>query len=123
MAAPRRRAGGRPASQRACAVLPARTAADHYARALVGPWLSGADTSAVDAADFVSAQEGEDWLVRGGYGHLVERFGAGLPVRPHCSVTAVHTRADGVEAHTSHGRLRAGRAIVTVPLGVWPRAD
>ena len=83
----------------------------------MGPWLSGADTNAVDAADFLSAKEGEDWLVPGGYGQLVARFGAGLPVRLHCPVTPSAQCRRGRGAHDP-GRLRAGRAIVTVPLGV-----
>lgn len=107
---------GPPAS--AGEALPASSAADHYARALVGPWLSGSDLARVDAADFVAARDGEDWLVPGGYGRLVERFGAGLPVRCGCPVTAVRTLPRSVELTTSAGTLRAQQVVVTVPLGV-----
>ena len=100
------------------ALLPARTAADHYARALVGPWLSGADADAIDAADFAAARDGEDWLVPTGYGRLVEAFGTGLPIRLGCPVTVIRTMASAVEIETSAGTLRADQAIVTLPLGV-----
>ena len=64
-------AGPRPASA-ACAALPARTAADHYARALVGPWLSGADTERGRRRGLrLGPGQARDWLVPGGYGHLV----------------------------------------------------
>jgi monoamine oxidase len=107
-----------PLATSAGAVLPAQSAADHYARALVGPWLSGTDVDEVDAADFAAARDGEDWLVPGGYGRLVERFGTGLPIRCGCPVTSVRTLAGGVELTTPAGKLRAQRAVVTVPLGV-----
>jgi monoamine oxidase len=84
----------------------------------VGPWLSGTDADEVDATDFAMARDGEDWLVPGGYGRLVERFGAGLPVERRCAVTAVRTLPEGVELTTSSGTLRAARAVVTAPLGV-----
>jgi monoamine oxidase len=100
------------------ALLPARTAADHYARALVGPWLSGADADAIDAGDFTAARDGEDWLLPAGHGRLVEAFGAGLPVRLSCPVTVIRTMASAVEIETPCGTLRADQAIVTLPLGV-----
>ena len=112
-----RLANARPGTS-AGAVLPARTAADHYARALVGPWLSGADADAIDTGDFAAARDGEDWLVPAGYGRLVEAFGAGLPVRLGCPVTAIRTTASAVEIETPAGTLQADQAIVTLPLGV-----
>ena len=54
----------------------------------------------------------------GGYGRLVERFGTGLPIRCGCPVTSVRTLAAGVRAVIPAGKLRAQRAVVTVPLGV-----
>jgi monoamine oxidase len=102
----------------AAACLPRRTAAQRHARALVGPWLSGVDSDRVDVRDFVAARDGEDWLLPNGYGRLVARFGAGLPVRLDCPVTALRQRPGGVELVTPQGTLRAGRVVLTVPLGV-----
>jgi monoamine oxidase len=99
-------------------LLPRATMADHYVTALVGPWLCGEHTDRLDALDFITARHGEDRLVPGGYGRLVARFGAGLPVRLDRPVTAIHTRRDHVDLVTPAGTLRAGRVILTVPLGV-----
>jgi monoamine oxidase len=99
-------------------LLPRATVADRWVAALVGPWLCGVDTAEVDAEDFVRARDGQDWLVPGGYGRLVARFGAALPVRLGCAVTAVRATPRGVELRTDQGSLRAAHAIVTVPLGV-----
>ncbi len=100
------------------AQLPDATPAQRYARALVGPWLSGVACADMDAADFVAAREGEDWLVPGGYGRLVAATGAGLAVRLACPVLAVRSLADRVELATAQGTLRAAQAVITVPLGV-----
>ena len=100
------------------ALLPRRTAADHFAAAMLGPWLSGEDTDRLDPADFLAARDGEDWLLPNGYGTLVGQFGMGLPVRLGCAVQAVVATRDQVELTTSAGRLRARHVIVTVPLGV-----
>ena len=100
------------------ALLADGTPAQAYARALVGPWLSGVDCAAMDAADFVAARDGEDWLVPGGYGRLVEASGAGLPVRLACPVHAITSHPDRVELATAAGTLRADQVVLTVPLGV-----
>lgn len=109
-------AGGTATSAAAC--LPQLTEPERHAHALIGPWLSGVDTEQVDVQDFVAARDGEDWLVPNGYGRLVARFGAALPVRLACPVTKLHQRPDGVELVTDQGSLRAGRVVLTVPLGV-----
>ena len=100
------------------ALLPRVTAADHFAAAMLGPWLSGEDTPRLDPADFLAARDGEDWLLPDGYGTLVGRFGTGLPVRLGCAVQAVVATRNQVELTTTSGRLRARHVIVTVPLGV-----
>ena len=53
-----------------------------------------------------------------GYRRLVRRFSAGLPMRLGCAVTLVRTCKGHVELETTQGRLRAGWAILTAPLGV-----
>ena len=100
------------------ALLPGDTPARAYARALIGPWLSGVDCAAMDAADFIAARDGEDWLVPSGYGRLVAATAAGLPVRLGCAVHALTSHADRVEIATARGTLRAGHVVLTVPLGV-----
>ena len=96
----------------------ADTAADHYVAALAGPWLCGEDTSRLDALDFISARQGADRLVPAGYGRVVARFGAGLPTRLDCAVTALRAGRDRIELATGGGTLRARHVILTVSLGV-----
>ena len=113
-----RRLATAPAGGAAGTVLPAGGPAHIYARTLIGPWLSGVEADRLDAADFLAARDGADWLVPEGYGSLVARTGADLPVRLGCPVRALRTRADRVELDTAAGRLRAGQVVLTVPLGV-----
>ena len=63
--------------------------------------------------------DGEDLLVLGGYGALVDELAAGLDVRLGWSVNTVSLLADGASVASSDGEvLQADRVVVTVPLGV-----
>lgn len=88
------------------------------ARASLGPWLLGAENRDASALDFSRGVSGEDRLVPNGYGRLVAAYGRGVPVRLQSAVTRIRVRQGGVEVETDGARLRAGHAIVTVPLGV-----
>lgn len=100
------------------ALLPRVTSMDHFAAARIGPWLSGEDTDLLDPADFLAARDGEDWLLPHGYGTLVVRFGAQLPVRLGCAVEAIRTTPERVELVTAQGIVRSRYTILTAPLGV-----
>ncbi len=54
-------------------------------------------------------------IVPGGYGTLVQAYGAGLPVRLSTPVQAVAGMARGVSVETRDGTVRAHAAIVTLP--------
>lgn len=56
--------------------------------------------------------------VRGGYGALVARYGAGVPVRLSTPATRIDWTGPGVAVETADGTLRAGAAIVTVSTNV-----
>jgi hypothetical protein len=100
------------------ALAAARGRGGDHAAALFEPWLCGKDKSALDTAEFVAARQGRNRLAPRRYGRLVGRFGAGLPVRLNCPVSSVRTCRDHVLLATSACTLRAGRAILTAPLGV-----
>lgn len=87
-------------------------------RALAGPWLMGEDCALVDAADWLAAKAGADWLLPAGYGRLVEELGQGLPVTLDCPLEALAIGRDHVGLETARGRFTARHAILTVPLGV-----
>ncbi|MGO4706781.1 flavin monoamine oxidase family protein [Microvirga sp. 2MCAF38] len=78
----------------------------------------GEDPDRVSLQDYDQLWSGDDYIPVGGYGALVERYAADIPV--HLETTVKHLRwGEGrVEAETSRGLLRAQTAIVTVPIGV-----
>jgi monoamine oxidase len=80
--------------------------------------ILGEEPERVSSLDYARLWSGTDLVVPTGYGALVERFGADLPVRTGMPVTALDWSGQGVRAQTAAGMIRAGAAIVTVPVGV-----
>jgi monoamine oxidase len=78
----------------------------------------GEDPERVSIADYQELWSGDDYLVPDGYGALVARYGADIPVRLQTPVTAVRWDGRGAEVETPVGTVRAAAAIVTVPIGV-----
>lgn len=60
----------------------------------------------------------ENWPVREGYGRLVARVGADLPVTLNCEVTRIVWHGKDIRLSSPQGDLRARRVIVTVSTGV-----
>lgn len=77
----------------------------------------GEEPDRVSAADYDQLWSGDDIWVDG-YGALVARHYADLPVRLDTPVTVIDWRGPGVAVETPRGTLRAACAIVTVPVGV-----
>jgi monoamine oxidase len=78
----------------------------------------GEDPERVSIADYQELWSGDDYLVPSGYGALVSRYGADVPVRLETPVTAIRWDGNGVAVESPAGTLRASAAIVTVPIGV-----
>jgi monoamine oxidase len=78
----------------------------------------GEDPERVSVADYDQLWAGDDFLVPSGYGALVARYGADIPMRLSTPVSAIRWGGQGVALDTPGGTLRAGAAIVTVPVGV-----
>ena len=78
----------------------------------------GEEPERVSARDYGRLWSGDDLLVPGGYGDLVARYGADLPVRLGVTVTGIDTSGAGATLATSHGTIRARHAIVTASAGV-----
>lgn len=68
--------------------------------------------STVDHANYVDTEE--NWLVAGGYGALIARWGAGLPVSLNTAVRRVDWRGKSIVIETPRGALSARNVIVTV---------
>ena len=83
--------------------------------------ISGRRLDEVSARDFPSDEFGSNWFVRGGYGALLFRLGLGLPVALRTPVRSIAWGRDGVELRTPRGLVRAGAALVTVPMPVLAR--
>jgi monoamine oxidase len=71
-----------------------------------------------DAADWAAARQGEDWLLPGGYGNLVQQLADGVPVTTGCVLEALEVGRGRVALATSGGRIEARHVVLTVPLGV-----
>jgi monoamine oxidase len=78
----------------------------------------GEEPERVSVADYEQLWSGDDYLVPSGYGALVARDGADVPVRLSTPVSAIRLGDGRVELETPRGAVRAGAAIVTVPIGV-----
>jgi monoamine oxidase len=80
----------------------------------LGPFVCGKDLGGVAAADLAHAgARDRAAFCRQGYGTLLARLAAGLPVRLSAPVTRIDWYRDRIELATARGRLRARTAIVT----------
>ncbi len=84
-----------------------------------GPMDFAADDDEISIADFNAAAELDpNWFTREGFGALVHRWGADVPVATGCPVSRIRWDGPGVEVETAKGTLRGRAAIVTVSPGV-----
>jgi len=83
----------------------------------------GEEPERVSIQDYDQLWAGDDYVVPSGYGALVVRFGADVPVRLETPATHVRWDGAGVTVETPRGALRAKAAIVTVPIGVLKQGD
>ncbi|MBV8848302.1 MAG: FAD-dependent oxidoreductase [Methylobacteriaceae bacterium] len=77
------------------------------------------------ALDLVSTKDlgrytdtGVNWRVVEGYGTLVARYGADLPVAYNAPASAIDHHGSRVKIETSRGTISARAAVITVPTGV-----
>ena len=78
----------------------------------------GEEPEQISARDYARLWSGDDYVVPDGYGTLLERFGADLPVRLSTPVREIKWNGAGVEVVTKAGSLHARAAIITVPVNV-----
>ena len=85
----------------------------------IGPMSMGKDFADFSPADWWSLDDTEpNWMVREGFGTIVARFGADIPVTTEAPVTAIDWSGPGVAVESPAGRATARAAIVTVSTGV-----
>jgi monoamine oxidase len=81
--------------------------------ALAGEW--SVDIPQVSTADDVAYRDThENWPLREGYGALVARHAAGIPVELNTAVTRITWDGAGVEVETTAGVIMARAVVITV---------
>lgn len=92
---------------------------ERWAGETLGPLDAGADSARLSVRGL--QQHGStkpNWLVREGFGTVVARFGADLPVALGERVSEVDYRGSRIRVRTSGGTVEAADCIVTVSTGV-----
>lgn len=78
--------------------------------------LNGARFAEVSILDYDAYRDTEvNWRVAEGYGRLVERLGAGLPVVLDCPVTRIDRTGPILRLETARGGVEARAVILTLP--------
>ncbi|MBE2278696.1 MAG: FAD-dependent oxidoreductase, partial [Rhodobacteraceae bacterium] len=89
-----------------------------------GPMDFGADADEISVADFRAAADLDpNYFTREGFGALIHRWGADVPVTLATPVRAIRWDGPGIAAETRRGTLSARAAIVTVSTGVLQFED
>jgi monoamine oxidase len=89
-----------------------------------GPMDFGADDDEISVTDFRSAADLDpNYFTKEGYGALIHRWGASVPVQLSTPVRRIRWDGPGVMVETDRGTLRAKTAIVTVSTGVLAFED
>ena len=65
----------------------------------------------------------ENWPLREGFGALIARFGADVPVTLNCAVQRIEWGGTEAVLHSKKGPIRARRVIVTVSTGILGAGD
>lgn len=85
----------------------------------VSTYINGVELDRVSVFDGDNYEDTEtDWRIVEGYGTLIARLGAKLPIRFNAPVERIDHSGKRIEVVTSGGSLSAGAVIVTVPTDV-----
>lgn len=87
----------------------------------ISGYANGAPLDAVSLHDWAAYEDAateDNWAVVEGYGTLVARHAAGLPLRLNTPVTRIDHGGRTLRLDTPHGTMEAARAIVAVPTTV-----
>jgi monoamine oxidase len=89
-----------------------------------GPMDFGTDDDEISVTDFRSAADLDpNYITREGFGALIHRWGADVPVTLSTPVRRIRWDGPGVEVETDRGTIRAKAVIVTVSTGVLAFED
>jgi len=103
----------------ASTVIPADMPFVGTAQSWIGPMDFAVDLKDLSTMDYYRyGAIHSNYMVRQGYGTVVARMGANLPVQLNTPATRVDWSGNGVTVETARGTLRARACIVTVSTGV-----
>jgi monoamine oxidase len=85
--------------------------------------LNAADPDRTSALDFLDAGGGADYPIREGFGNLVARWGADVPVSLNTRAQRIDWNGALVRVETPKGVVRGRSALVTVSTGVLAAGD
>ncbi len=86
--------------------------------------LTSFDPDQVSAVDLMAYNDtGENWPLREGYGYLINRLGADVPVALNTQVTRIDWSGPGVRVETPRGTLSASTVILSVSTGILGAGD
>lgn len=81
--------------------------------------MSSGDPEQVSTRSYADYQDTDhNWPMKTGYGDLIQRLAAGLPVRLNMPVSAIEQRANQVRIITQSGSIEATAAIITASTAV-----
>jgi monoamine oxidase len=94
---------------------------------LLDYWTSiatSADPDQVAAEDAVNYNDtDENWPLKQGFGTLIARFGADVPVTLNAAVERIDWSGPEIALHTAKGTVKAKRVVVTVSTGILGAGD
>ena len=86
--------------------------------------IASQDSDLVSVRDLCAYRDTEEnWPLKQGYGALVARFGADLPVALNAAVTKIDWSGDPIRLSGARGTLEARRVLLTVSTGVLGAGD
>jgi monoamine oxidase len=106
-----------PGSDRARDSLESDNPWNAYIDAISG-YMNGTVTARLSARDFAAYEQAatdKNWRVREGYGELVRRAAAGLPVKLGCPVEAIDRGGPKLRVVTAQGTIEADKVIIATP--------
>ncbi|MGI9416161.1 MAG: flavin monoamine oxidase family protein, partial [Hyphomicrobiales bacterium] len=82
------------------------------------------DVDQISAADLISYRDTEEnWPLKDGYGTLISRFGADVPVTLNAAVSEIDWTGPRIRATSSKGTVSADAVLITVSTGILGAGD
>ena len=92
----------------------------------ISGYANGAPLAEVSLHDWIAYEDAsteDNWAVREGYGTLITKHAAGVPVRLGVAATRIDRNGKRLRVDTTAGTIEADRVIVAVPTTTLARGD